>query len=275
MNVWVLNLDAEDELALGGRSHTPSKEMEARIRSLLPLLAPLIGDAAMLFPTSHSLPTDAEKGFAWCPTPWAIKRFAEAGLEPPRAPSFEVLRAVNSRRFNAELGQTLPGARFGTEVPPHGTWLLKRPFGYAGRGRRRVHGSKLTPEDLAFIAASNEGLQIEPLVDRVADFALHGMLHEDGAFQLGLPTVQVLDAYGAWQSSRLADDDELRADERDSLFTEATRAARALHTAGYFGPFNLDAFRWRDAHGALHFQPRSEINARYSMGWATGMEAAP
>ena len=40
---------------------------------------------------------------------------------------------------------------------------------------------------------------------------------------------------------------------------------------GYFGPFGIDGFRYRDTDGHLRFNPRSEINARYSMGWAVGM----
>ena len=58
---------------------------------------------------------------------------------------------------------------------------------------------------------------------------------------------------------------------RTSLKRAARCAAEALLEAGYFGPFGIDAYRWR-AGAAAHFNARSEINARYSMGWATGME---
>jgi hypothetical protein len=47
--------------------------------------------------------------------------------------------------------------------------------------------------------------------------------------------------------------------------------AQALLEAGYFGPFGIDAFRWVDRAGVERFNPRCEINARYSMGWAVGM----
>lgn len=206
----------------------------------------------------------------WSPTRFALKTLVDAGLKPPRAPSMKTLMRVNSRRFSAELGQTLPGARYGLELPDTGEWLLKRPFGYAGKGRRRINAAKLSDADRAFIAASTE-LQIEPLVERLGDFALHGWVHEDGAFELGAPTEQLVDDTGAWQSTRVTS--ALSPAEFTALTAEASRSAHALHAAGYFGPFNLDAFRWRDAHGT-HFQPRSEINARFSMGWATGMGAA-
>jgi hypothetical protein len=50
------------------------------------------------------------------------------------------------------------------------------------------------------------------------------------------------------------------------MIEEANLVARALHDAGYFGPFGVDAFTYS---GGL-FQPRSEINARYSMGFSVG-----
>ncbi len=262
--IWVLNLDAEDELALGGKMHTPTKAIEQRVRSLLPALAPLIGEGRVLWPTG-------ERGegriHCWSPTRFAIKTLVDAGFAAPRAPSMETLIRVNSRRFCAELGQTLPGATYGTALPSSGTWLLKRPFGYAGKGRRKINAANLTDADRAFIAASTE-LQIEPLVQVLADFAIHGWVREDGTFQLGAPTEQTVDEFGAWQSTRITG--ALDSIELASLNREAIRAAYALHAVGYFGPFNLDAFRWRDAEGT-HFQPRSEINARFSMGWATGM----
>ena len=101
------------------------------------------------------------------------------------------------------------------------------------------------------------------------DCALHGWLDEDGSATFGRPTVQEVDDTGAWQSSRLAREGELTATEVERLSSEAKRAADALHAAGYFGPFGLDGFRYRGEQ----FQPRCEINARYSMGWAIGMRS--
>ena len=56
-----------------------------------------------------------------------------------------------------------------------------------------------------------------------------------------------------------------------SLREELDRAAEALRAAGYFGPFGIDAFTWEGDDGTVHLHRRSEINARYSMGWAIGM----
>jgi hypothetical protein len=53
------------------------------------------------------------------------------------------------------------------------------------------------------------------------------------------------------------------------LFQKAERVAGLLHEAGYFGPYGIDAYRYRlaDAHG---FCALGEINARYTMGFAIG-----
>jgi hypothetical protein len=290
MVAWVLNLDAEDELASPRGAHTPSPAMRARIAALVPRLAGLVaaGDVVLDYGVADAGAGEAgvargHVGGAWCPTPRARERLARAGATLSPAPSFDVLRAVNDRAFCAALGQTLDGAAFETTAAAaieqleraRGAWLLKRPFGFAGRGRRPVRGGALGDDDRAWIAASMRdqgGLQIEPRVTIDRDFAIHGALDASGVVRLGTPTVQRCDERGAWVETRLAAPPDLAADEERALLAEATRAASALRAAGYFGPFGVDAFRYRDAPGgALRFNPRSEINARYSMGWAIGM----
>ena len=78
---------------------------------------------------------------------------------------------------------------------------------------------------------------------------------------------QHCDARGAWISSeRLG-----AAEGPRSLVPEAERVAAALSAAGYFGPFGVDAYTYRVRSGdgtTEALQPRSEINARYTMGFA-------
>jgi hypothetical protein len=244
---------------------------------------------ALAFSVAAEEPT-LRWGRAWCPTPWACQQLRRAGLQVPPAPPSAVLRRVNHRRFAQELGQALPGARFvntQTElvavlseegllerVSIERNWLLKRPMAYAGRGRRKVSSAQLNATDQRWIDAAlreGDGLQVEPLVERTLDVGLHGYLAPTGALTLGAPTVQDIDASGMWHATRLAPADALTADERALFEREVRASARALTTAGYFGPFGLDGFRWRAPDGALHFQPRCELNARYAMGWAIGM----
>ncbi|MEP7125187.1 MAG: hypothetical protein ABJE95_29930 [Byssovorax sp.] len=282
---WILNFDAEDELSRGV-GHTSSRAVLARFAALAarvgPLLAP--GDVVVDRASPAALPLAAFVGRAWCPTPGALRGLARAGAVVPDAPPLAVLRRVNHRRFCADLGQALPGARYVDTLDdvvaivntrsPSGAWLLKRPFGFAGRARRRVRAGAVEPADRAWIEASiaaREGLQIEPWIDLDLDAGLHGFLAASGALTLGAPTVQRTDRAGAWLASARAAPGDLAAGEERSLFEATETTAKALADAGYFGPFGVDAFRWIDEGGARHWNPRGEINARYSMGWAVGM----
>ena len=286
---WVFNLDAEDELTRAG-PHTPNKPTQRRIEGLLPTLAQLMQPQdEVVWPGAQKRTFTAQWGRAWCPTRWACEQLQKAGLRVPPAPPAAVLRLVNHRRFAHALGQALPGARFVQTqaelretladarllktLSTEGNWLMKRPLGYAGRGRRKIAPGGLNATDRTWIDAAlrtGDGLQVEPLVVRELDCALHGWLSADGALTLGHPTVSDIDASGAWVSTR-RESNALSAREREALQTEARATAAALTKVGFFGPFGLDGFRWRDPGGALHFQPRCELNARYSMGWATGM----
>jgi hypothetical protein len=217
-----------------------------------------------------------------------------AGAEPVPHPSFEILRRVNSRAFSSSLqgDGTLPGASFVTSVdaassaialpPPVGhAWRMKRAFGMAGRGQRVVAPGALAGAELAFVKAGIEregGLQIEPDVEIVCELSLHGMLERGGGesrarFVAGALVRQRCDARGAWLST-----DPLRADAAERVYEAALReelakVAAALRDGGYFGPFGIDAFTYRGPRGEVLLQPRSEINARYSMGWPVGMGA--
>jgi len=277
---WILNFDADDELASPVARRTSSTAMVARFASFAERAVGLVvaGDLVV----DDGADARGYEGRAWCPTPTALARLRRAGATAPSAPSLEILRRANARQFSAALGQTLPGAAIASspgDVERHVArgehdWLLKRAFGFAGRGRRKVRAGVLSDADARWVEASfrQGALQIEPWVECLAEHALHGHLTERGELRLGAPTTQVCDAYGAWQSTRLADADALSIDELGALTREAEAVASALRAIGYFGPFGVDAYRWRDrATGAARFNPRSEINARYSMGWGVGM----
>lgn len=290
-SAWFLNLDSDDELARPA-GYTPSRAVLARIDSLVDrvrgLLLPgdivLTGDGAPQGPSDTAY--SAFAGRAWCPTPRALRALRAAGVTVPEAPPLLVLRAVNHRGFSASLGQCLPGARYALTTrevtlalsgpSPTGQWLLKRPYGYAGRGRLKVEPGRAGELDRAqaWIEASlrsGEGLQVEPFVERLGDFALHGHVGRSGEAVLGEPTRQECDETGAWLGSTRATASDLASGERAALFEQAHLAAAALHEARYFGPFGIDAFRYRGEGGASCWNARGEINARYSMGWRVGM----
>ena len=112
------------------------------------------------------------------------------------------------------------------------------------------------------------GVHLEPWVNRVSDHALHGYLSPAGHLTLGTPTAQQCDHLGRWQSSTPT---PLEDPARKAFASMAEIAAEALHRASYFGPFGIDAYRWRTPEGEIAWQWMSDLNARYSMGWALGM----
>jgi hypothetical protein len=283
--IWLLNFDADDELArrASALGHTPSA---AVLRRFAPLahrigLVPRGDVIVEEWNAAWRAPAGAFEGRAFCPTPRAMRTLARAGARLPPAPPLDVLRRVNHRAFCAELGQCLPHARYARSrdellealAAGTGPWVLKRPFGFAGRGRQRLRSSALDASVEPFVRASfeaGEGLQVEPWVERTLDVGLHGFVAQSGAITMGAPTRQAVDENGAWTESMPLASGMLTDDEEALLLGEGDRVARALFEAGYFGPFGIDAFRWVDAGGA-RFDPRCDVNARYSMGWAVGM----
>ncbi|MFN3241067.1 MAG: hypothetical protein ACE37K_06085 [Planctomycetota bacterium] len=279
---WICNLDADLELA-DPDGFAPS----ARLRQQVDAMAErLLATARAACPRVQHVriddggaPTVCQ---AWCATPRARAQATRHGVALPAAPALAVLQRVNHRSFAAGFGLGLPHAAFVTSLPqleamltashPARVWLCKRPFGFSGRGHKRV-GGVLAGGDRRWAEASmtayGRGLMVEPLVAVEAEFALHAWLDADGTCLTGRPTTLVTDERGAWLRSEAATD--LVEQERQQLDAAHALAAAELSAAGYFGPFSIDAFRYRDERGELRFHALSELNARYSMGFFVGL----
>jgi hypothetical protein len=277
-SAWVLNLDADYELE-DPRGYTPSSTTAERTRMFAARLHGLLQPGDVVLEEGVRLPPGTYAGKAWCPTPRALATLRAAGCELPDSPALPVLQRVNDRRFAIELGLGALPAQYVTDAasaigvlrtsPPDGRWLMKRAFGLAGRGHRQGTGPP-SDGDLRWLANSlrlGHGVSIEPWVAREADFALHGRLARDGEFALGRVVMQRCDPHGQWLESLAAPMGSLKAGESELLQRTAAVVARALHEAGYFGPFGIDAFAYRDEAGRRCFHPLVEINARYCMGW--------
>jgi hypothetical protein len=136
----------------------------------------------------------------------------------------------------------------------------------AGRGQRLITAGSANKAEKSFVEACIErdgGVQLEPNVTITTELGLHGLLTQDGVLRMGRVVRQHSDVHGAWIST-----EPLRESDHElALREELTRVAAALHAANYFGPFGIDAF----VYAEKRLQPRSEINARYSMGWPVGM----
>ncbi len=272
---WVLNLDADVELGTRG-PYTPSRAVERAMELHAATLAStLLGPDDVLIGKgdARSLP-----GRAFCPTRRALALLETAGAIPEPHPDHEVLRRVNGRGFAASLGPTIGGVFVESldraldmlSRPPAiaSCWRVKRAFGMAGRGQRVVTPGALDDADRTFLrSAIADGVQIEPQLAIEQEFALHGRLAADATLRVGRVVEQSCDARGQWLGTRLV---EVEAAVAERLDGELRRVGEALSASGYFGPFGIDAFRYRTPDGELALQPRSEINARYSMGFGVG-----
>ncbi|WP_394829057.1 hypothetical protein [Pendulispora albinea] len=283
---WVLNLDADLELA-APRVYSPKKSVLAAMQPMVARLASvLLGPNDVLVDAvsarAHGMP-----GRAFCPTPRALKLLSQAGALPEPHPPVDVLRRVNSRAFSSAMGDTLPSAQFVSSLeaamemlrspPSVGTgWRIKRAFGMTGRGQRAIDAGVVSAADIAFIRASlaDGGVQVEPNVAIVDEYSIHGMLGQDGTCAVGAMVKQYCDARGTWlHTERIARLTEAEEAIATRLVEEAEHVASALTKARYFGPFGIDAYTYRDRAGLVQLQPRSEINARYTMGFALGCAA--
>jgi hypothetical protein len=282
---WVLNLDAELELARGRPGYVPPRKLLSQLAEHGSGAKALLGAGDVELgssPSPRGRGADL-RGRAWCPTPTALAAMRAHGVEPEPHPDAAVLRRVNHRLFAHELGGGLPQqayvrdrAELARRLGDYGErWLLKRPFGFAGRGQLRVLGP-LTDKQWTWVDASlkRDGLLIEPLVKPMFELSLHGFVWQTGRYRLGRACAQDVTERGAFRAVRRAAPGELSETEASALFERAEAAARALHQAGYFGPFGIDAYRY-ERHDAAGFCALGELNARYTLGFVCGFPQHP
>lgn len=289
-HAWVLNLDADVELgmlAAGVTAYTPSaRALAAGAPHVEALAAALLRPGDVLVDASS--PAGAATGAigrAFCPTPRALSLLRRAGATPSPSPPPCVLVRVNGRAFATGLGATLPGAAFvttreealaklATPPPLSDAWRIKRAYGMAGRGQRVVQPNAITRADVVLVEGgmAEGGIQIEPQVAIETELALHGWVSATGELVLGALVLQRCDARGQWVASERAPPDLPWA---APIEAEARLVGAALRAEGYAGPFGVDAFTYRTPDGELRLQPRSEINARYSMGFVVGFGPPP
>jgi hypothetical protein len=281
---WALNLDAELELEHPRGGYNASErvlgQLERHGGGARLLLGPRDVEVRRGGPRLEA--PEAYVGRAWCPTPQALALLRAAGVPPEPHPPVEVLRRVNHRRFAFELGGGMPEQHYVGDRPVldallgrDGPWLLKRPFGFAGRGQLRAFRA-FSDKEQHWIDASLRagGLVVEPLVEILLEVSLHGFVHRDGRCELGRPCVQSVTDRGVFREVRLAGAGELELEEQHALRGAGERVAEALRDAGYFGPFGVDGHRHR-RRGRVGFCALGEINARYTMGFAMGFPRRP
>ncbi|HYP76985.1 MAG TPA: hypothetical protein VER12_13550 [Polyangiaceae bacterium] len=280
---WVLNLDAELELSRPNFDYVPRTKLLQQLAIFGQGSRALLAAEDALLEPGTTLNDPEFVGRAWCPTPQALSRMAAAGVRAEPHPTASVLRRVNHRLFAHEAGGGLFEQRYFTERAPleallrraERPWLLKRPLSFAGRGQMRFYGP-ISDKQWAWLDLSlaRDGLIAEPLVTPTLELSLHGFVWQAGRYELGRACVQQVSERGVFRGVRLALAGELERAEAALLFERAEAVARLLHQAGYFGPFGIDAYRYRVGDEA-GFCALSEINARYTMGFAVGFPRPP
>lgn len=258
---WVLNLDAEYELANLTMPASKQADVAKFPRAKFPFLRPqdrIVGRDEV---------EPGLQGVAWCPTPRALAKLTDVRAHIPKAPSVDTLRHVNHRGFVEQLGWPLPNTTFAVRADDAldalrkpGRWCAKRPLSAAGHGKRFIDGGELSEPDVRWIEASlrrQASLLIEPRIEMQLEFSVHGYLEQGGACRFGRTLSQ---------EDRKPISAQLSNEQQENVASQVARVAEALIGAGYFGPFGIDGYLG-SLEGEAIFVPRSEINARYTMNY--------
>lgn len=237
----------------------------------------------------------------------AFREAASGKSAPPRdrfalsvPAAIPVARAVNDRRFAAALAERLAVAPPGAavihsldELRAHlasgalgagQPWICKAPLSAAGRDRVLCSGDSNSTGSGASagpragqvlageLARALERLLVrfgalvfEPWLERTCDLGVCAVVRADGIEQRAPHTLLTTERGGFLGISQAPP--PLSAAQRAQLTRVVEAAGRALRDAGYLGPYNIDAFLYRDRHGGIALRPLCEINARISFGW--------
>jgi hypothetical protein len=192
-------------------------------------------------------------------------------------PGLELLRTINARPFAARLRSEHAPGSFEKHCamdmeqalallarPAESGWLVRREFGAAGRGRRRLHSGRPGADELAWLQASlRQGpLIIEPWVAIEREYTRSAWVRRDGSVLISEPCAQTTTEHGAWvDTERIHADAITRADDealqamtervakalacRKAAQRSSTRSARSTRVSRWTGPPRWPAIRAR------------------------------
>jgi hypothetical protein len=227
-------------------------------------------------------------GPEWIATPWGwtttMLELSKKSRWAFNAPSIDVVKRVNSRRYASELESTtmlqpepslLAGSMddvtsFLNQSAPS-PWLIKGEFGMSGRERIRVKGSLLNASQLGWLKrefSAGRAVVIEPMLDRLDEVSVHYDVEPDGvAHRVGIVAL-TSDARGQFAQAVVGtgEDQQTRYAEWETVLSHTDHAAQEASRIGYVGPLGIDAMRYRTHDGEMGFRPLQDINARWTMG---------
>lgn len=220
------------------------------------------------------------QGVAWGWNASSQKRLDIAGANCLH-PDFEIIKKVNSRSFCNELNKKnqtgVKESVYLNKFKDIVDYLKKRTafpcvikpeFGNAGYGFIHKNNSTLNNREISHLkslVSKNNGVIIEPWLDRIVDIASICTINSDGSI-FDILHHRILSgkygtSFGDWFGI-----DEIHISKRcDILDTMIFSVAKTLYNEGYFGQLGIDSFIWQDENKKQHLAPCVEINARYSM----------
>jgi hypothetical protein len=303
--LWVMNADAEHELAAGYYRRLPT--IARRNRRLTPYLLWLAaaGDALVLErPWPDGVVEEATRrqvtlvdpvGLGDQPRrrlrPWAwtnsVVELGEALNARAVHPPIEVVRRVTSKLFShalegrlgiqppgcqtvtsiEELAAAVAGLARGTRTP----WVVKHPMGFAARERVLGRGPVISDQVARWAARRLAGagvLLVEPWFDVVREYGVQMHVARTGRVHVVGISDQRTNNAGAATGFWLGR--KIEASTRQTLEATARAVGSALAAEGYWGPAGLDALEHRDG-----LRPVLEINPRLTLGFvAVAIEKA-
>lgn len=229
------------------------------------------------------LPTTAKdstaRGEAWGWNRQAVTQLQRSGARVAH-PDLDTVRRCNSRVFSEALARqlglrspqscmcnTAEEAERAVRNAGRFPLVAKGPHGNAGIGLWIIANadSPAVPRAVRAIQDGAGPLVIEPWYERILDMSTCTLLDRHGHVAPPVHARGLVTPQGASYGIAVNHADPQLQPHVPQLDQAIHHTCSALHTAGYFGPVNVDAMLVRDSDGP-RLVPLVEINARWSLG---------
>jgi len=297
------NFDFEHELATGqtSRNNLKLRQLNAKFAPVLAALCQ--SEDRLVWPLSTSPPSrrddslnarfvlESEARFAaeyggrdWELIPWGVtasmQRLAESREWNWRQPSVEIVKTWNDRVTSVSWEAQDDSSRWTPAIiasmaefeslmasDAHQKWIIKARFGMSGRERIMGSGSEMTETQRRWLEKrlQAQGSVIwEPELEIIEEVGIQFEVEASGQVRFLAAWPLINAPTGAYSGSRMGLTPDETTRWRSVIDTVHTVASKA-GAEGYFGPFGMDAIRYRTEDG-VRVRPVMDINARWTMG---------